>query len=325
MPLVDDFGDAELVVDLSDEPVLGPARADALGRRARSPQGCRTSAPTSASTRPCSSRSSCRRSRSIGTGKRVGKTAVTTRLARLLARDLERGRRGDGTRRPARARARRVAADDRRARRALARRCSMRRPTTSRSRRSRASRRSAAGAPAGASPAPWSISNVAAGAQLAADLRPDVVIFDGSGCRDPAGRDRPPGARRRAAAGAGTTISNTYRRLVSDLVLGASCELRLEPCEPLDGRVAVFTAGATDVSHLDADVVHVSTNLAHRVPLADDLVDGRHVSRRVERRSDRRRRRARARARHSRRARRERRARSGVDDAVLLGLSPVAA
>jgi hypothetical protein len=49
--------------------------------------------------------------------------------------------------------------------------------------------------------------------------------------------------------------------------------LRLRPAEPLEGRVAVFTAGATDVSHLDAEVVHVSANLSNRARLRDDLVD----------------------------------------------------
>ena len=49
--------------------------------------------------------------------------------------------------------------------------------------------------------------------------------------------------------------------------------LRLAPIAPLEGRVAVFTAGATDVSHLDADVVHVSANLADRTALRAELVD----------------------------------------------------
>ena len=63
VPLVDDFAGAELVVDLSDEPVLGPAERFRWASRALAP-GCRTSAPTSGSTRRSSSRSSCRRSRS---------------------------------------------------------------------------------------------------------------------------------------------------------------------------------------------------------------------------------------------------------------------
>jgi cyclic 2,3-diphosphoglycerate synthetase len=49
--------------------------------------------------------------------------------------------------------------------------------------------------------------------------------------------------------------------------------LRLAPTGPLEGRVAVFTAGATDVSHLDADVVRVSANLADRAALRADLVE----------------------------------------------------
>jgi cyclic 2,3-diphosphoglycerate synthetase len=65
---------------------------------------------------------------------------------------------------------------------------------------------------------------------------------------------------------------NTYRRLISDVVI-EDAELRLRPTAPLEGRVAVFTAGATDVSHLDADVVHVSNRLANRELLRRDLVE----------------------------------------------------
>ena len=65
---------------------------------------------------------------------------------------------------------------------------------------------------------------------------------------------------------------NTYRRLISDVVI-EHAELRLRPTAPLEGRVAVFTAGATDVSHLDAEIVRVSTNLADRELLRHDLVD----------------------------------------------------
>ena len=62
VPLVDDFAGAEVVVDLSDEPVLGPAEPLPLGLAGAGARACRTSAPTSASTRRSSSRSSCRRS-----------------------------------------------------------------------------------------------------------------------------------------------------------------------------------------------------------------------------------------------------------------------
>jgi hypothetical protein len=63
VPLVDalDAVEADLVVDLSDEPCSGRASA-CSGHPARSPSGCRTSAPTSASTRRRSIRSRLRRS-----------------------------------------------------------------------------------------------------------------------------------------------------------------------------------------------------------------------------------------------------------------------
>jgi cyclic 2,3-diphosphoglycerate synthetase len=82
---------------------------------------------------------------------------------------------------------------------------------------------------------------------------------------------------------------NAYRVLVSDLVVdtgGADreairaltdapivgAELRLEPAAPLDGRrIAVFTTGPAPTGQLDADVVHVSRNLADRDALREEL------------------------------------------------------
>jgi cyclic 2,3-diphosphoglycerate synthetase len=72
---------------------------------------------------------------------------------------------------------------------------------------------------------------------------------------------------------------NLYRRLISDVVVAVNCDvegaisasLRLRPIEAVEGRVAVFTAGGTDVEHLDADVVHVSCNLANRDALREEL------------------------------------------------------
>ena len=72
---------------------------------------------------------------------------------------------------------------------------------------------------------------------------------------------------------------NLYRVLISDLVVAVGCEvegavpatLRLRPLGPLEGRVAVFTAGGTDVAHLDADVVHVSASLGNRAALEVEL------------------------------------------------------
>ena len=69
--------------------------------------------------------------------------------------------------------------------------------------------------------------------------------------------------------------------MISDLVVAVNCQvdgaievtLRLRALDELTGRVAVFTAGATDVSHLDADVVHVSPNLADRGVLRRELAE----------------------------------------------------
>jgi cyclic 2,3-diphosphoglycerate synthetase len=114
-------------------------------------------------------------------------------------------------------------------------------------------------------------SNVAEGAALAAERAPDVVLFDGSGAAIP------PVAVDRRVLVVGRHAErddylDDYRRALADVVV-EGFELRLRPTAPLEGRVAVFTAGATDVSHLDADVVHVSTSLSNRDELRGDLVD----------------------------------------------------
>jgi cyclic 2,3-diphosphoglycerate synthetase len=49
-------------------------------------------------------------------------------------------------------------------------------------------------------------------------------------------------------------------------------DMRMKPSQPLEGRrTAVFTTGGTAVDHLDAEVVHVSANLARRDLLRDEL------------------------------------------------------
>ncbi len=268
VPLVDGFGDAEIVVDLSDEPVLGPAARMEWVSRALAERlpyegaGFRFDPPELAPFElPSIS--------VIGTGKRVGKTAVTAQLARLLARDREvvvvaMGRGGPAE--PelvettptvedlvALSRSGRHAASDHLEIAALA------------GVRTIGCRR-AGGGLAGA----VTVSNVAEGARLAAELRPDVVLFDGSGAAIP-----PVDTDRRVLVVGRTERDpylDTYRRLISDVVVEQP-ELRLRPMEPLEGRVAVFTAGATDVSHLDAEVVGVSTSLANRARLRDDLVE----------------------------------------------------
>ena len=73
---------------------------------------------------------------------------------------------------------------------------------------------------------------------------------------------------------------NPFRVAISDLVIGVgdvrgadvSVGLRLRPIQPLGGRrTAVFTTGAAPVEHLDAELVHVSRNLANREALRAEL------------------------------------------------------
>ena len=286
VPLVEGFHGAELVVDLSDEPVLGPrerlrlaSRVLALGIPYRGADfGFE---PPELEPFPLPSLAV------IGTGKRVGKTAVTGHVARTLGRDLDvvvvsMGRGGPAEPevidvRPtvesllALSRAGRHAASDHLETAALAG------VTTIGCRR-------AGGGLAGA----VTVSNVGEGARLAAEREPDLVVFDGSGAAIP------PVAVdcRILVAGSGqdpTGYLNAYRVLVSDLVVlvgggdaaavralknvpVVEATLQLRPMEPLDGRkVAVFTTGAAPTEHLDAEVVAVSRNLADRERLREDL------------------------------------------------------
>jgi cyclic 2,3-diphosphoglycerate synthetase len=276
VPLVEGFDGAGVVVDLSDEPVLGPAerfrwisRVLAAGLpyvgadfRFEPPHFEPFELPSIAV---------------IGTGKRVGKTAVTGHLVRLLARDRDvvvvaMGRGGPAEpevieARPGidelvqLARAGRHAASDHLETALL---CGV---TTIGCRR-------AGGGLAGA----VFDSNVEQGARLAAARHPDVVVFDGSGAAIP-----PVAAAKRVLvvgpAQDADAYLNTYRRLISDLVVSVNCRvegaieatLRLRATEPLVGRVAVFTAGGTDVGHLEADVVHISAHLADRDALKREL------------------------------------------------------
>jgi cyclic 2,3-diphosphoglycerate synthetase len=267
--LVDGFGDAEVVVDLSDEPVLGPEERMRWASRALA-AGLPYVGADFRFDPPVFEPFELPSIAVIGTGKRVGKTAVTAHLARLLARDRDvivvaMGRGGPPE--PelvatvptveelvARSREGRHAASDHLEIAALAGV-----PTIG--------CRRAGGGLAGA----VFTSNVADGARLAAERKPDLVVFDGSGAAIP-----PIAVDRRVlVVGRGQradTYLNTYRRLISDVVI-EGFELRLRPTEQLEGRIAVFTAGATDVSHLDAEIVHVSPHLSDRTLLRPDLVD----------------------------------------------------
>jgi cyclic 2,3-diphosphoglycerate synthetase len=287
VPLVDalDAVGAELVVDLSDEPVLGPrqrllwaSRALALGLRYLGPDFEFEPPRYEPFERPSLA--------VIGTGKRVGKTAVTGHVARLLARTREvvvvsMGRGGpplpDVRETPPTvaelvelARNGQHAASDYLETAALARV-----PTVGCWR--------AGGGLAGMPAA----SNVLAGALVAAERDPDVVVFDGSGAAIP-----PLAVDARILVTRGRAVEeglNPYRVLVSDLVVATGevdraavaaikdvpvveAELRLAPAEPLAGRrVAVFTTGPAPTKHLDAEVVHVSRDLANRAALRDEL------------------------------------------------------
>jgi len=285
--LEDGFADAEVVVDLSDEPVLGPRERLLLASRALA-AGLRYEGadfrfePPRYATFPLPSLAV------IGTGKRVGKTAVTGHIVRLLRRDRDvvvvaMGRGGPAEPQVAvvrptleslldLSRAGEHAASDYHEIAALTGVVTI-------------GCRRAGGGLAGA----VTTSNVVEGAALAAEREPDLVVFDGSGAAIPpvevdarilvTGRGHDPLA-----------YLNPYRVLVSDAVVlvgggdaravrelkkvpVVSAELRLRPVSPLHGRrVAVFTTGPAATEDLDADVVSVSRNLANRAQLSEDLL-----------------------------------------------------
>jgi cyclic 2,3-diphosphoglycerate synthase len=278
--------EADLVVDLSDEPVLGPrdrmlwaSRALALGLPYLGADFRFDPPPLEPLATPSLA--------VIGLGKRVGKTAVAGHVARVLAADrrvvvVAMGRGGPAEPElvetpPALddllelSRSGRHAASDHLEAAALA------------------------GVPAvgcrraggGLAGAPFE-SNVLAGVQLAAQLEPELVVFDGSGAALP-----PVDADTRILVTNGGHDAraglNAFRVLVSDLVVdtgGADrdairsisdvpvvpAELRLRPTMPLGGRsTAVFTTGPAPTDDLDAEVVHVSRNLARRDELRKEL------------------------------------------------------
>jgi cyclic 2,3-diphosphoglycerate synthetase len=302
-----DRHEPDVVLDLSDEPVLGPverfrlaARALAAGVPYEGP-GFRLDPPT---LHPFDLPSLG----IVGTGKRVGKTAVTTALARRAAAAssvvvVAMGRGGPAepeliTVTPtlddllALSRDGRHAASDHLETAALAgvptvgcRRCG--------------------GGLAGA----VATSTVLAGAQVAAALEPELVLFDGSGAALPPVQTRV----RVLVAGANQPLEvlggylNPYRALISDLVVLTMAErgsgwkaaaaqlrelvrpgvpvvpvvVRPEPVESVAGeRVAYFgtalAAAASIERHLSerhgvASVAHVSGALGDRTRLRAEL------------------------------------------------------
>jgi cyclic 2,3-diphosphoglycerate synthetase len=271
----------EIVVDLSDEPVLGPRERLHLASRVLA-AGLPYVGADFRFDPPAFEPFELPSLAVIGTGKRVGKTAVTGHLARLLAAEREvvvvsMGRGGPPE--PelvdvpptvenllALSRAGRHAASDHLETAALTgvptvgcRRCG--------------------GGLAGAT----FVSNVLEGARLAAACAPDVVVFDGSGAAIP-----PIAADARILVAHDLDSGlNSYRALISDLVLAMDegvveaagalgvaamrFELRLRPVQPLAGRAAaVFTTGPAPLDHLDG-VVFSSRNLGNRELLQRDL------------------------------------------------------
>jgi cyclic 2,3-diphosphoglycerate synthetase len=284
--LADGFADAQVVVDLSDEPVLGPRERLLLASRALA-AGLRYEGADFVFEPPQYAPFPLPSLAVIGTGKRVGKTAVTGYVARLLARERDvvvvaMGRGGPAE--PVVAEVQPTLASLLELSRAGGHAASDFLETAALTGVVTIGCRRAGGGLAGA----VTTSNVLEGAAVAAEREPDVVVFDGSGAAIPpiatdarilvSGRGQDP-----------TAYLNAYRVLVSDLVVligGGDADrvralkdvpvvgvgLRLRPVSPLAGRrVAVFTTGPAPTEHLDADVVSISRNLADRAKLREDL------------------------------------------------------
>jgi cyclic 2,3-diphosphoglycerate synthase len=291
----------EVVVDLSDEPVLGPRERFrvasgvlALGVPYVGPDFRFDPPELAPFPRPSLS--------VVGTGKRVGKTAVTGHLARLLARDRDvvvvaMGRGGPpepevAEVRPTLERLLELSRDGRHAASDHLETAALAGVVTIGCRR--------CGGGLAGSPGE---SNVLAGAALAAEREPDLVIFDGSGAGIP---PIDTGARVLVTSSSqpvevSTGYLNAFRILVSDLVVVTGplderlvhaihevkelpvvpVELRPRPDAPVAGRrVAYFSTAPTGAHeaierHLreehGAEVVLVSGNLARREPLRDEL------------------------------------------------------
>ncbi len=292
--------DAGRVLDLSDEPVLGQAERIELACRAlaagieyagpdfhfRPPPRIRIDVPTVAV---------------IGTGKRVGKTAVSAHLARLLR---ESGRRvvvvamgrggpaepelvepGEGllgvAELLARSHAGQHAASDFLEDAALAQ------VTTVGARR----------CGGGLFGRPY-ISNVEDAVRLAAATGPEIIVLEGSGAAlPPVAADRTVLVHPATSGPAGAGF-DLYRLLLADLVVLTMCDppfdaaagvvddtamirtvLRPVPAEPIAGaRIAYFSTAPDPAgparelaAEHGADMVLVSGNLARRDQLAGDL------------------------------------------------------
>jgi cyclic 2,3-diphosphoglycerate synthetase len=296
---------AELVLDLSDDPVLDArrrlrlaARALALGVpyagadfRFEPVEFAPLDVPALAV---------------IGSGKRVGKTAVTGHIARLLSREREvvvvaMGRGGPPE--PVMAEAGPGVDDLLALSRTGAHASSDYLEDAAFARVTTVGARRCGGGLAGA---PF-VSNTFAAARLAASLRPDLVLLEGSGTAIP-----PVEARARilvvGAAQDPELVAGylgAYRILISDLVVLTGCDLRPvealkkaigevkpeipviatefrpAPARPIEGRRVAFFTTAPGSAHAGlrtqlerehgAEVILLSGNLARRPDLRADL------------------------------------------------------
>jgi cyclic 2,3-diphosphoglycerate synthase len=297
----------DVVVDLSDEPVLGPVERFALASRVLA-LGTPYVGADFRLEPPIRMPFELPSIAVVGTGKRVGKTAVTGHLARLVASDRDvvvvaMGRGGPADPEVISvppsvealvelSRSGRHAASDHLETAALVgvttvgcRRCG--------------------GGLAGA----VASSNVPDGAKVAAGLRPELVVFDGSGAAlPPVAADRTVvvvGGHQDPAVAVG--YLNTYRLLLADVVLVTMAEppsawervrqgvldvvrpgvpvvastLLPRPLADVAGRSVAYFCAAPAAAHprlrehlertTAADVVHVSGNLANRDALAREL------------------------------------------------------
>jgi len=294
----------ELVVDLSDEPVLGPRERFAVASRVLA-RGLPYVGADFRFDPPLFEPFELPSIGIVGTGKRVGKTAITAHAAQLLSRDrklvvVAMGRGGPPEPEVVNvaptveallelADSGRHAASDHLETAALAgvttvgcRRCG-----------------------GGLAGAVFS-SNVHDGARRAVELEPELVLFDGSGAALP-----PVETRRRILVvnaqqdpAVATGYLNGYRHLISDLVVLTMAEegsgweelaeraselaprvvattLRPRPAEPVAGRRVAFFSTAPEGAHdrfrrhladeHGAEVVHVSGNLSNRSKLREEL------------------------------------------------------
>jgi cyclic 2,3-diphosphoglycerate synthase len=295
----------EVAVDLSDEPVLGPKERFRLASRILA-RGIAYEGPDFSLRPPEFEPFEPPSLAVIGTGKRMGKTAVTGYAARLLAEEhdlvvISMGRGGPAE--PEVAEISPTVDDLLELSRGGAHAASDYLETAALAGVPTIGCRRAGGGLAGAT---WA-TNLSAGMQKALAREPALVIFDGSGAAippvDAGARILVAGAHQ--APDLVTGYLNAYRILISDLVVLTMAEdetdhrqvaeairevkevpvvatvLRPRPVEPVEGkRVAFFTTAKPDAAQLleqhlldahGAAAVTVSCNLSDREELRRDL------------------------------------------------------